>query len=148
MFILASNDPKIDISTHQNHKIPIPEIMGILHGYRVIPEGGFLRVLGIRYLPVPEPKSSGIGYGCELGYTTLLATHVTLLVAGWGFRILGCPRQKPVQRALRSFYALILDPAYFCILFPLAIKYGGSSDAIFCTRSFFSSHNSQIGNPS
>jgi len=92
-------------------------------GYRIIPEGGFLRVLGIRYLPVPEPKSSGIGYGCELGYTTLLATHVTLLVAGWGFRILGCPRQKPVQRALRSFYALILDPAYFCILFPLAIKY-------------------------
>ena len=41
-------------------------------GYRVIPEEGFLRVLGIRYLPVPEPKSSGIGYGCELGYTTLV----------------------------------------------------------------------------
>ncbi len=69
MFILASNDPKIDISTHQNHKIPIPEIMGILLGYRVIPEGGFLRVSGIRYLPVPEPKYSGIRYGCELGYT-------------------------------------------------------------------------------
>ncbi len=42
-------------------------------GYWVIPEGGFLRVLGIiiRYLPVPEPKSSGIGYGCELRYNSL-----------------------------------------------------------------------------
>ena len=70
-------------------------------GYRVIPERVFLRVLGIRYLPVPEPKSSGIGYGCELGYTTLVAVL--------GARKGACPKNlerfaglPPLFRILRN----------------------------------------------